>query len=142
MAKRNLISLEEHPDYPGVVRKAGIVKRQSYYDFGETIETKDGPVEFSKKIAMDVVVIHTKDGKPLKSLNRVVFMTCDETDYVNPETGEKVEADAEGNYPEGSILEYDYLWAIVYEQKQYTDIELEEAYIKLREDKLNQKTYE
>lgn len=133
--ERNLISIPNHPNLKDVIRKVAIVKHQRYCKFKDADDTEN-------KIILDLFVMHfDENGKPQNKLNGFVYLFSDKNDYVNPLTGEKVEKDEEGNYPEGSVIEFDYLWDLVYTKKLLTDLQLEEMYVLKRVDKINEKLY-
>lgn len=138
---RQLINISNHPSLDGVTRKAAILKSQPYYNYdGLPDSVKD---LFKKSIVLDVLILHyDKNGNFIKlgSNNGIVYLKS-ENDYVNPQTFEKLELDSEGNPPNGAVLEYDVLWDIVYTKKSKTDIELQEMFLSLRSNEINQKLY-
>jgi len=150
---RTLISISNHPFLPNVTRKVAILKAQHYYDYDSLpIELQKNNNDllvksngsFERKISLDLLVLHyNEEGKYIKMGNNdgVVFISSDSTDYINPLTFEKVEKDENGNYPKGSLLEYDVLWDIVYTKKTKTDLELQEMFIALRTPNINEKLY-
>ncbi len=143
-SERNLISIANHPTLKDVTRKVAIVKSQPYYNYSGLPDNENVKSKFKKSIILDLLILHfDKEGNYFKLGNNdgLVYLTSDENDYVNPATFEKVEKDEEGNYPKGSVLEYDALWDLVYTKKVKTDIELQEMFISLREDKINEKLY-
>lgn len=127
MITRNLIDIPNHPLLTDVVRKAQVFRSYNEYD--------------TNRVVMPVKVYHFKDDQPLNYFPKDVELIVDNDTMVNPATGAIVEKDEEGNYPEGSIGEYDYLWAVVNVAKAYTQQELEEIYIPQRIEKINAKLY-
>lgn len=127
MINRNLIDLPNHPDLPSVTRKALIIQTINNY--------------LGNGVGMKVEIFHYINGIEAKYFPKPVELFSDNEDFVNPSTGDKVEKDEDGNYPEGSVGEYDYLWTIVNVMKAKTQVELEEIYILKRIDKINEKLY-
>ena len=132
MITRNIIDIPNHPILTDVVRKAQIFRSHKEYD--------------TNRVILKVLIFHyDKNGNQIKYLpggteNPVELISDNET-KVNPQTGAIVEKDENGEYVEEVIGEFDYLWTIVNTVKAYTEIELEEIYIGLRIDKINNKLY-
>lgn len=128
MIQRELINLPNHPDLPNVTRKAIVIQTVNNYA--------------GNGVGVKLEVFHYVDGQEVHYFkNRYVELMADNEDFVDPATGNKVQKDAEGNYPPGSIGEYDYLWGIVNVAKAKTQAELEDIYITKRIDSINQKLY-
>lgn len=66
-----------------------------------------------KWAALQVSVLYLVDGKELEPMRKKVQLVASNDDMVNPQTGQYVEKDAEGNYPDGSIGEYDWLESMI-----------------------------
>lgn len=137
MITRNLIDLPNYPQLVGITRKAQV--RQSIRN------------DASNCIDLDLNIFHYKDGVQINYLPNDVKLSADNNDFVNPQTGTKVDKvpvlDSETQeqigeeYPEGSIGEYDYLWNLVNVLKVKTQVELEEIYILNRVETINEKLY-
>lgn len=134
-ATRTAINLPEHPAFPGIERKAIVYKNQTYYKY-------DGFEVTEKKVILDLMIFHFKDGVSFAALDNTILISTDKNDFINPQTMELVEKDAEGNYPDGSVCEYDFLWNLVNISKSKLPIELEELYILSRLPKINEKAYQ
>lgn len=136
-ATRTLIDIPNHPKIAEITRKAAVIKSQPYYKYDNVPVEKDEL--FKKAIILDVLVLHyDKNGDFIEmgNNNGVVYLISDEVDYVNPQTFEKVDKDTPG-----AMLEYDVLWSMLYDVKNVTDIQLQEQFIRLRLDKINEKLY-
>lgn len=143
-SERTLISISNHPTLTDVTRKVAIIKSQPYYNYNGLPDNETIKAKLKKSIILDLLILHyDKNGNYIKLGNNdgIVYLTSDEGDYVNPNTFQKVEKNAEGNYPVGSVLEYDALWDLVYTKKTKTDIELQDMFVLLRSDKINEKLY-
>lgn len=127
MVTRNLINIPNHPDLETVTRKARIFRAYNEYD--------------TNRVIIPVDIFHYIDGIEINYFPKRVELISDNETKVDPQTGDIVEKDEEGNYPEGSMGEFDYLWYIVNVAKLFTQIELEEMYINLRIEKINDKLY-
>lgn len=129
MTTRNLISIGNHPDIPNITRKAKVVSG----DRNDEANT----------YALGVKVFHYLNEIPKTSLDNktAIFLRASNNLMINPTSGAYVEKDEHGNYPEGSMGEYDYLWNIVNVLKTHTFEELEDMYLSMRNDKINQLLY-
>ncbi len=127
MTTRNIINLPAHPDIPDVVRKAKVSQASNNYD--------------GNCVTIEYRLLHYVDGVEVFYLPKSVQLIGDNADRVNPLTGDKLEADGDGNYPEGSVPEFDYLWYLVNTVKLYTQVELEDTYILRQINTVNRKAY-
>lgn len=84
------------------------LQRKAEYDFKWFKSTK--------QIIISCVISHYKDGGKVTSKGVVDFgkeLVATNDTMVNPANGQIVLADEEGNYPEGSMGEYDYYAFVV-----------------------------
>lgn len=125
MRTRNLIPITNHPQLPTITRKAQVRKCDNHYEAG-TAE-------------MVLNIFNYNGDVELKDMFRQIKLVADNS-MINPNTFEYVTADEQGNYPEGSIGEYDYLFDLL-ESGTKTQFELEEMFISLRIETINQKLY-
>lgn len=125
MRTRSLINITNHPEIPEITRKAQVRKCDNHYEAG-TAE-------------MVLNVFSYLNGVELKEMRRQVKLWADNS-MINPETFEYVVADENGNYPEGSVGEYDYLFDLL-ESGVKTQFELEEMFITIRIETINNKLY-
>lgn len=123
MITRNLIDITNHPTISNITRKAQVFRSYDEYD--------------TNRIIIPIKIFHYLDGIEQTYFPNYYELIGGIGNFVNPINGNLVEKDEEGNYPEGSVPEYDYLWNIVNVLKNKTQIELEEIYVILRIDKLN-----
>lgn len=135
-SNRKLIDLPNHPYLPNVARK------------GQVHEVK--PNYHEKTVALVVDVFHyDEDGNLLKGLNSRCEIVADNNDIVNYATGDEIPkdekgvyiTDEDGNYPDNSIRNFDYLWDLVNISKLLTMEEAEDLYVSKSIDKINQKLY-
>ena len=127
MITRNIIEITNHPLLTDITRKVQIFRSGKEYD--------------SNRVILKVKVSHYKNGEEIEYFPKYVELIVDNITMVNPSSGAIVQPDAEGQYPAGSIGEYDYLWDVVNVAKTYTEAELEEIYIPLRISQINTKLY-
>lgn len=130
MITRNIINIANHPVLKDVTRKAQVFRSYKEYD--------------SNRVVLVVNIFHYKDGEEIKYFPKEVTLISDNDTRVNPATGDIIEnapKDEDGNYTPETMGEFDYLWYIVNTAKIYTEIQLEEIYISLRQDKINSKLY-
>jgi len=132
MTTRKIIDIPNHPILKDVIRKAQVFR--GYYEYD------------TNRVIIPVKIFHYLDGVEIKYLpggtdETYAELISDNETKVNPQTGEIVEKDENGEYPEGTMGEYDYLWYLVNIAKLYTPQELEEMYVPLRINKLNSKLY-
>ncbi len=127
MRTREMIDIPGHPDIDGVTRKAQVTNGYNGY--------KDN------RVVIPIDIFHYIDGVELNYFPKKVELIADNNGYVNPQTGAIVEKDVNGNYPVGSVGEYDYLWDVVNVYKAKTQAELEDLYVNLRIDVINRKLY-
>lgn len=125
MKTRNLIPITNHPKLPAITRKAQVRRCDNHYEAG-TAE-------------MVLNIFNYLDGVEIKEMERQVSLAADNA-MINPDTFNYVEADENGNYPEGSVGEYDYLYTLI-ESGTKTQFELEEMFINLRIETINKKLY-
>lgn len=118
MITRNLINISNHPVLTDVTRKAQIFRSYKEYD--------------TNRVILIVNIYHYKDDVELKYFPKQVELISDNEVKVNQQ-GEIVD--------NGTIGEFDYLWNVVNVQKQFTEVELEEIYVTLRQTKINEKLY-
>lgn len=129
MITRNLINITNHPDLKDVTRKAQVFRAYNEYD--------------TNRVIIPVKIFHYIDDVEVSYFPSMAELISDNDTRVNPANGQIVEAvkDADGNYPNDTVGEFDYLWNLVNVAKAFTQIQLEEMYISLRIDKLNKKLY-
>ena len=127
MITRNLIDIPNHPDLENVKRKAKVFRAYNEYD--------------TNRVILAVEVFHYINDEEVNYFPKKVDLISDNVTMVNPANGNIVEKDDEGNYPQGSMGEYDYLWNVVNVAKAYTQVQLEDAYINIRIEKINKKLY-
>lgn len=123
---RNLIDITDHPDLINVIRKVKIVSCNNEYD--------------NNRVSLSIKVLHFIGNKPLPKLDGDVYLYAENDQMINPLTGNDVVKDEKGEYPEGSIGEYDFLFGLVKNNKA-NQISLEELYVIKRVDKINNKLY-
>ncbi len=126
MTDRDLIDIPVYPDLPNVTRKAYVEETHNKYG--------------DKSSVMTVFVLHFIDGKEIFYLPKTVYLRADNTVYVNPLNMQYVTANEAGEYPEGSEKEFDLLYRLV-KEKVYSILELEDMFINLRIDEINEKLY-
>jgi len=132
MITRNLINITDHPVL-NVTRKAQVFRSSLEYD--------------SNRIILRVKVYHYDENNNLMDYlkNDIAELISDNNTRVNRLTGEIVENPpidpATGEFTEDTIGEFDYLWNLANVLKVKTIVELEEIYIGLRVDKINNKLY-
>jgi hypothetical protein len=124
---RNLIALQNHPTKPKITRTAQVSRTVIDYD--------------NKTVQMTVTVYSFLDGEEIKEMRKQVPLIADNSTIIDPATFKNAIADEDGNYPSSSIGEYDFLYSLI-TNKIKTNLELEEMYILLREDRINQKMYQ
>jgi hypothetical protein len=124
MRTRELISLPNHPIFPTITRKAIV---------GNMKDDSD-----NNTVQMTVNIYCYLDGEEVKDMFKQVPLVATNAIILNPQTFEKATPDEEGNYPEGSIGEYDLLFDLV-KNKIKTIFELEDMYVQLRIDSINAK---
>lgn len=140
MTTRDLIDISNHPDLTDVTRKVEVFGCHNKYR--------------NNVINLEIEVFHFLNGKAQKKLDGIVYLRADNTVKVNNTNGKdvhEVEVDGEIEWQEvesGDTVdeanvegEYDYLWKVVNIAKAYTQVELEDIYVALREEKINQKLY-
>lgn len=118
METRNIIDIPDHPTITGITRKAQVRKSDNYYEIG--------------RVEMVINVFSYFNGVELKDMFRQITMVCSNENQIDTLTFDYVN--------EGGSPEYDYLFNIV-KSKIKTQLELEEMYIGLRIDKINEKMY-
>lgn len=125
--ERQLITLTNHPDLPTVTRKAQVQSSINQYN--------------AKSVFLDIKVFHYINGVEVNYFPDKIQLVGDNKEFVNPTTGDVVYKDVVGNYPVGSVGEYDYLWSIINTTKSYTQEQLEDFYINKRVLVLDKKLY-
>ncbi len=126
MSNRNLINITNHPILTDVNRKAFVHETHNKYS--------------DKAAVMTVRVVHFIGGIEMPSLNEDIYLRADNSIKVNPATFAYANADEDGNYPEGSVNEYDLLFNLI-EEKNFSILELEDMFIGLRITEIDQKLY-
>ncbi len=123
--KRNIIEITNHPVINNITRKAQVRASYNHYE-ASTVE-------------MVVNIFSFLNETELKDMFKQVVMVCDNV-KINPQTFQYVQPNDEGVFPEESVGEYDFLFGLV-NAKVKTQFELEEMYIGLRIDAINDKMY-
>lgn len=133
---RKLINLTNHPLITSVTRKAKVHQVNPNYA--------------NKTVTLVIDVLHyNEQGVLMGGINNRCEITADNTDIVNILTGDEIPKDAngnyivdeEGNYPNGSIRNFDFLWKLVNIDKVMTMEEAEDLHVTKRISKINSKLY-
>ena len=125
MRARNLINITNHPQFSSITRKAQVRSSDNHYEAGT--------------VTMVLNIYSYLNEIELKDMFKQIVMFCDNS-MINPVTFEYVFANEAGEYPAGSVGEYDYLYDLVL-NKTKTQFELEEMFITLRIPTINEKMY-
>lgn len=104
MSNLQRIGISPSPGYPDVVRKIVVIGRNEDYQ--------------NQSVTLICMIEHYDENdyrlNAFRAIERDPFLLmADNTSKVNPETGALVFPDQAGNYPEGSVGQYDWLKAAV-----------------------------
>jgi hypothetical protein len=132
---RKLIDLPAYADLPNITRKASIHETKPHYK--------------NKTVTLVVDVFHFSGEKELAYLPGRCEIVADNNDIVNALTGDEIPkdengkyiTDEDGNYPDNSIPNFDYLWDLVNIKKVITMEQAEDLYVTKRIEKINSKLY-
>jgi hypothetical protein len=128
MTTREKITITNHPVLTEVTREVQVFRSYKEYDV--------------QRVVLVLNVFHyDSEGNAITYFPKQVELIASNTTFVNPQDGQILQPDEDGNYPEGAMGEYDYLWYIVNVQKAYTEVELEDMYAGLRIEQINKKLY-
>lgn len=126
MTTRNLITIPNHPVITSITRTAQVLESQNIYK--------------NNTCPMSIGVHHYMNDVEITYMYKEVQIVADNT-MIDPNTLAYVVTDDNKKYPDGSIGEFDYLYNLVNVLKTHIQSELEEMYINLRIDRINDKLY-
>ncbi len=125
MINRDLVEITNHPLIDSVTRKARVRLTENNYE--------------ANIAKMYIKIFHFSKSIEIISMEKEVILIADNS-MINSQTFAYVIKDENGNYPDGSVEEFTYLYNLLV-SKAKTQFELEELYIPLRIEAINKKAY-